>query len=36
MAKRLNPLEKGFLMQRFKGNPTINMRDFCKANTICF
>lgn len=34
MARRLNPLEKEFLIQRFKGNPTVKMADFCEANSI--
>ena len=34
MAKRLNPLEKEFLILRYKGNTSVKMADFCEANNI--
>ena len=34
MAKRLNPLEKEFLIQRYKGNPSVKLPDFCEANNV--
>lgn len=34
MAKHLNPLEKEFLIHKFKRNPHIKLRDFCEANSV--
>lgn len=34
MAKHLNPLEKEFLIRKFKSNPRIKSSDFCQANNI--
>ena len=34
MGKHLNPLEKELLIRRFKGNPRININDFCMANDV--
>ena len=34
MAKHLNPLEKEFLIHKYKRNPDIRLRDFCEANTV--
>ena len=34
MAKHLNPLEKEFLIHKYKRNSTIKLRDFCAANSV--
>ena len=34
MAKHLNPLEKEFLIHKFKRNPHIKLREFCEANSV--
>ena len=34
MAKHLNPLEKEFLIRRFRGNPRISTKNFCESNGI--
>jgi transposase-like protein len=34
MAKHLNPLQKEFLVQKYKSNPQIKIREFCDANSI--
>ena len=34
MGKHLNPLEKEFLVKKYKGNPTVKLSEFCKANDI--
>jgi transposase-like protein len=34
MAKHLNPLEKEFLIRKYRNNPTIKLRDFCAVNSI--
>lgn len=34
MAKHLNPLEKEFLIRKYKSNPSIRLRDFCTVNNI--
>ena len=34
MAKHLNPLEKEFLIHKFKRNPNIKLREFCTANSV--
>lgn len=34
MAKHLNPLEKEFLIRKFKNNPGIRLRDFCTVNGV--
>ena len=34
MSKHLNPLEKEFLIHKYKNNPKIKMTDFCTANEV--
>ena len=34
MGKHLNPLEKEFLVKKYKSNLTIKLSEFCKANDI--
>lgn len=34
MAKHLNPLEKEFLIRKFKSNSLIKLGDFCRVNNI--
>lgn len=34
MAKHLNPLEKEFLIRKFKSNSLIKLGDFCTVNNI--
>ena len=34
MGKHLNPLEKEFLVKKYKSNPTIKLSEFCQANDI--
>lgn len=34
MAKHLNPLEKEFLIRKFKSNSLIKLSDFCTVNNI--
>lgn len=34
MGKHLNPLEKEFLIRKYKSNPRLKMADFCIANDI--
>ena len=34
MGKHLNPLEKEFLVKKYKNNPTVKLPEFCKANDI--
>ncbi len=34
MGKHLNPLQKEFLIQKYKKNQTIKMADFCEANGV--
>lgn len=34
MAKHLNPLEKEFLIRRYRSNPRISIKDFCESNGI--
>lgn len=34
MAKHLNPLEKEFLVRKYKSNPKIKIGDFCEANSV--
>lgn len=34
MAKHLNPLEKEFLIRKFKGGSKVKLGDFCWANNI--
>ncbi len=34
MGKHLNPLEKEFLVKKYKSNPTVKRSEFCKANDI--
>ncbi|MBO5596531.1 MAG: helix-turn-helix domain-containing protein [Bacteroidales bacterium] len=32
MAKHLNPLEKEFLIRRYRSNQRISIKDFCESN----
>ena len=34
MARHLNPLEKEFLIHKYKKNPTIKLSAFCAANSV--
>ncbi len=34
MSKHLNPLEKEFLIQRYKNNPSIKLSEFCDVNNV--
>lgn len=34
MGKQLNPLEKEFLIKRYKANTKIKISEFCMANGI--
>ncbi len=34
MAKHLNPLEKEFLIHKYRSNQTIRLSDFCSANSV--
>ena len=34
MGKHLNPLEKEFLVKKYKSNPTVKLSEFCQANDI--
>lgn len=34
MSKHLNPLEKEFLIRRYRSNPRISIKDFCESNGI--
>jgi len=34
MAKHLNPLQKEFLIRRYRSNPQISIDDFCAANGV--
>ena len=34
MAKHLNPLEKEFLIRRYRSNPRISIKDFCESNGV--
>ena len=34
MGKQLNPLEKEFLIKRYKANTKIKLSEFCSANNI--
>lgn len=34
MAKHLNPLEKEFLIRKYKNNPNIKPHDFCTVNNV--
>lgn len=34
MAKHLNPLQKEFLIHKYKGNMQIKLTDFCTVNDI--
>ena len=34
MSQHLNPLEKEFLIKRYKGNPTIKLKEFCIHNNV--
>ena len=34
MGKHLDPLQKEFLIRRFRNNPDIKLSEFCEANNI--
>ena len=34
MSKHLNPLEKEFLIHRYRSSPNVKLREFCEANHI--
>lgn len=34
MGKHLDPLQKEFLIRRFRSNPDIKVSDFCEANNV--
>ena len=34
MGKHLDPLQKEFLIRRFRSNPEIKISDFCDANNV--
>ncbi len=34
MGKHLDPLQKEFLIRRYRSKPEIKMKDFCEANDI--
>ena len=34
MGKHLDPLQKEFLIRRFRSNPEIKISDFCDANKV--
>ncbi len=34
MAKHLNPLEKEFLIRRYRNNQRVSIKDFCESNGI--
>ena len=34
MGQHLNPLEKEFLIRKFKGNTRVKLTDFCTANNV--
>lgn len=34
MAKHLNPLEKEFLIRKFKNNPGVKLSEFCTVNNV--
>lgn len=34
MGRQLDPLEKEFLIKRFRSNPDIKFNDFCEANIV--
>ncbi len=34
MAKHLNPLEKEFLIRKFRNNPGVRLREFCTVNGV--
>ena len=34
MGKHLNPLEKEFLVKKYKSNPTVKLSEFCQVNYI--
>ena len=34
MGKHLDPLQKEFLIRRFRSNPDIKISEFCEANNI--
>lgn len=34
MAKHLNPLEKEFLIRRYRSNQRISIKDFCESNGV--
>ena len=34
MGKHLNPLEKEYLVKKYKSNPTVKLSEFCQANDM--
>lgn len=34
MAKHLNPLEKEFLIRKYRNNPSVKLSDFCTVNNV--
>ena len=34
MGRQLNPLEKEFLIKRFRNKPDVKFNDFCEANNV--
>ena len=34
MAKHLNPLEKEFLIRKYRNNPSVKLREFCTVNNV--
>ena len=34
MGKHLNPLEKEFLIHKYKSNPLISLKQFCMVNSV--
>ena len=34
MAKYLNPLEKEFLIRKYRNNPSVRLCEFCTVNNV--
>ena len=34
MAKHLNPLEKEFLIRKYRNNPSVRLSEFCTVNNV--
>ena len=34
MGHHLNPLEKEFLVRKYRSNPTVKLKEFCEANGV--